>query len=128
MHVIGSFAELAERSGRRARATTTARTSTSSRFPCPRRGRAAAERDADARVPEVIDVWFDSGSMPFAQHHYPFENEDGASSARFPADFICEAQDQTRGWFYSLLAVATLLGERRRSTAGRRTGTSSASA
>ncbi|HEY2216401.1 MAG TPA: DUF5915 domain-containing protein, partial [Solirubrobacteraceae bacterium] len=62
------------------------------------------------RVPEVIDVWFDSGSMPFAQHHFPFENEE-RFEASFPADFICEAQDQTRGWFYSLLAVATLLGE-----------------
>jgi isoleucyl-tRNA synthetase len=61
------------------------------------------------RVPEVIDVWFDSGAMPFAQHHFPFEHED-ALERRFPADFICEAQDQTRGWFYSLLAVATLLG------------------
>jgi len=62
------------------------------------------------RVPEVIDVWFDSGAMPFAQHHYPFEHEDRFAE-RFPADFICEAQDQTRGWFYSLLAVATLLGQ-----------------
>ncbi len=61
------------------------------------------------RVPEVIDVWFDSGAMPFAQHHYPFENEDVFEQS-FPADFICEAQDQTRGWFYSLLAVSTLLG------------------
>jgi len=61
------------------------------------------------RVPEVIDVWFDSGAMPFAQHHYPFENVELAE-AGYPADFICEAQDQTRGWFYSLLAVATLLG------------------
>ncbi len=59
------------------------------------------------RVPEVIDVWFDSGAMPFAQHHFPFENEE-RFQAGFPADFICEAQDQTRGWFYSLLAVATL--------------------
>jgi isoleucyl-tRNA synthetase len=59
-------------------------------------------------VPEVIDVWFDSGSMPFAQHHFPFENEE-TFRERFPADFICEAQDQTRGWFYSLLAIATLL-------------------
>jgi isoleucyl-tRNA synthetase len=60
------------------------------------------------RVPEVIDVWFDSGAMPFAQHHFPFENRE-VFQERFPADFICEAQDQTRGWFYSLLAVATLL-------------------
>ena len=61
-----------------------------------------------ARVPEVIDAWFDSGSMPFAQFHYPFENEE-LFEQRFPADFICEALDQTRGWFYSLLAISTLL-------------------
>ena len=61
------------------------------------------------RVAEVIDVWFDSGAMPFAQHHFPYENE-AVFRERFPADFVCEAQDQTRGWFYSLLAVATLLG------------------
>lgn len=60
------------------------------------------------RVPEVIDAWFDSGSMPFAQLHYPFENQD-AFARLFPADFICEAIDQTRGWFYSLLAISTLL-------------------
>jgi isoleucyl-tRNA synthetase len=63
------------------------------------------------RVPETIDAWFDSGSMPFAQFHYPFEGEE-AFLARFPADFICEAIDQTRGWFYSLLAVATLAFDR----------------
>ena len=60
------------------------------------------------RVPEVIDCWFDSGAMPFAQHHYPFENKE-LFEAQFPADFISEAVDQTRGWFYSLLAVSTLL-------------------
>ncbi|MBQ6420415.1 MAG: isoleucine--tRNA ligase [Clostridia bacterium] len=60
------------------------------------------------RVPEVIDCWFDSGAMPFAQHHYPFENRDLFES-QFPADFISEAVDQTRGWFYSLLAISTLL-------------------
>lgn len=60
------------------------------------------------RVPEVIDCWFDSGSMPFAQHHYPFENKE-LFEAQFPADFISEAVDQTRGWFYSLLAISTLL-------------------
>ncbi len=60
------------------------------------------------RVPEVIDCWFDSGSMPFAQHHYPFENKD-LFEAQFPADFISEAVDQTRGWFYSLMAISTLL-------------------
>ena len=60
------------------------------------------------RVPEVIDCWFDSGAMPFAQHHYPSENKD-LFEAQFPADFISEAVDQTRGWFYSLLAESTLL-------------------
>jgi isoleucyl-tRNA synthetase len=71
-------------------------------FPCP-------ECDQTMkRVPEVIDVWFDSGAMPFAQHHSPFEHEQEFRET-FPADFICEAQDQTRGWFYSLLAISTLL-------------------
>ena len=60
------------------------------------------------RVPEVIDCWFDSGSMPFAQHHYPFENKE-LFEQQFPAKFISEAVDQTRGWFYSLLAISTLL-------------------
>ncbi len=60
------------------------------------------------RVPEVIDCWFDSGSMPFAQHHYPFENQE-LFHEQFPAQFISEAVDQTRGWFYSLLAISTLL-------------------
>ena len=60
------------------------------------------------RVPEVIDCWFDSGAMPFAQHHYPFENAD-LFEQQFPADFISEGVDQTRGWFYSLLAISTLI-------------------
>ena len=60
------------------------------------------------RVPEVIDCWFDSGSMPLAQHHYPFENQE-LFEKQFPADFISEAVDQTRGWFYSLLAISTLI-------------------
>ena len=60
------------------------------------------------RVPEVIDCWFDSGSMPFAQHHYPFENQE-LFKAQFPASFISEAVDQTRGWFYSLHAISTLI-------------------
>ena len=60
------------------------------------------------RVPEVIDCWFDSGAMPFAQHHYPFENKE-VFEQQFPAQFISEAVDQTRGWFYSLLAISTLL-------------------
>jgi isoleucyl-tRNA synthetase len=61
------------------------------------------------RVPEVIDAWFDSGAMPVAQSHYPFDNETLLEDGRFPADFICEAIDQTRGWFYSLHAISTLL-------------------
>jgi len=64
------------------------------------------------RVPEVIDCWFDSGAMPVAQHHYPFENGSLLEDGRFPADYICEALDQTRGWFYSLHAISTLLFER----------------
>ena len=60
------------------------------------------------RVSEVIDCWFDSGAMPFAQHHYPFENED-LFKEQFPASFISEAVDQTRGWFYSRHAISTLL-------------------
>ena len=109
VHVIGSFAELEERSG----------TTLSDHhrpfvdevsFPCPHAGDGDASECGEPmrRVPEVIDVWFDSGAMPFAQHHFPFENQQ-VFEAAFPADFICEAQDQTRGWFYSLLAVATLL-------------------
>src|SRR5436190_10153912 len=71
-------------------------------FPCPDCG------DEMRRVPEVIDAWYDSGSMPFAQWHAPFENQD-VFEQRYPADYICEAIDQTRGWFYSLLAISTLL-------------------
>jgi isoleucyl-tRNA synthetase len=63
------------------------------------------------RVPEVIDCWYDSGSMPFAQHHYPFENKKEFDE-NFPAQFICEAVDQTRGWFYTLIAISTLIFER----------------
>jgi len=64
------------------------------------------------RVPEVIDCWFDSGAMPIAQWHYPFENDTLREDGRFPADYICEAVDQTRGWFYSLHAISTLLFNR----------------
>jgi isoleucyl-tRNA synthetase len=113
-HVIGSFAELAKRSGvtlddhHRPYVDDIG-------FPCPAPADGAPDADADTcgapttRVPEVIDVWFDSGAMPFAQHHFPFEHRE-LFAGTFPADFICEAQDQTRGWFYSLLAVATLTG------------------
>jgi isoleucyl-tRNA synthetase len=104
IHVIGSYAELADRSGRELEDHHRPYVDEIS-FPCPHEG-----CDQEMwRVPEVIDVWFDSGSMPFAQHHFPFGHEDRFAE-RFPADFICEAQDQTRGWFYSLLAVSTLLG------------------
>ncbi len=72
------------------------------RFSCPDCGRSMQ------RVPELIDVWFDSGSMPVAQWHYPFENEE-IFQQQYPADYICEAVDQTRGWFYSLHAISTLL-------------------
>ena len=71
-------------------------------FPCPKCG------GEMHRVPEVIDCWFDSGAMPFAQWHYPFENKEIFES-HFPADFISEAVDQTRGWFYSLMAISTLI-------------------
>jgi isoleucyl-tRNA synthetase len=100
VQVVSSFAELTERSGTQLddhhRPFVDELT-----FACPQ-----CEQPM-RRVPEVIDVWFDSGAMPFAQHHYPFENE-REFETHFPADFICEAQDQTRGWFYSLLAVSTL--------------------
>ena len=74
-------------------------------LPCPADG-CSGEM---ARIPEVMDAWFDSGAMPFAQWHYPFENESIQEDGRFPADYICEAVDQTRGWFYSLHALSTLL-------------------
>jgi isoleucyl-tRNA synthetase len=107
MHVVGSFAELSERSGTELDDHHRPYVDEIS-FPCPHLdGDGSACGVAMTRVPEVIDVWFDSGAMPFAQHHFPFEHEE-VFEASFPADFICEAQDQTRGWFYSLLAVATL--------------------
>lgn len=62
-----------------------------------------------SRIPEVMDCWFDSGSMPFAQQHYPFENKENFDEELFPADFICEGIDQTRGWFYSLMAISTFI-------------------
>ncbi len=62
-----------------------------------------------SRIEEVMDCWFDSGAMPFAQHHYPFENKEKFDEELFPADFICEGIDQTRGWFYSLLAISTFI-------------------
>jgi isoleucyl-tRNA synthetase len=110
LHVVGSFADLQARSG-----TTLADHHRpyvdEVELACPHSEDGAEEPCGQSmtRVPEVIDVWFDSGAMPFAQHHFPFAGAERLDE-RFPADFICEAQDQTRGWFYSLLAVATLLG------------------
>ena len=101
---IGSFADLSERAGRDLGPDFDPHRPyvDDITFPCPECGQEAK------RVTSVIDTWFDSGSMPFGQWHYPFENED-VFETRFPADFISEAIDQTRGWFYSLLAVATLV-------------------
>ncbi len=100
-HVVGSFDELEELSGVRLEDPHRPYVDAVG-FPCPQCNLRME------RVPEVIDVWFDSGSMPFAQEHAPFEHEE-RFEARFPADYICEALDQTRGWFYSLLAISTLL-------------------
>ena len=101
---IGSRAELAERSGNPEDAKVELHRPyiDAVTFTCPDCGKTMH------RVPEVIDCWFDSGSMPFAQHHYPFENKD-LFEQQFPAQFISEAVDQTRGWFYSLMAESTLL-------------------
>ncbi len=99
--VVGSFAELEERSGVRLEDPHRPYVDEVG-FPCPECARPAT------RVPEVIDVWFDSGAMPFAQYHAPFEHE-GHAARRHPADFVCEALDQTRGWFYSLHAISVLL-------------------
>ena len=101
---IGSRAELAERSGNPEDAKVELHRPyiDAVTFTCPDCGKTMK------RVPEVIDCWFDSGAMPFAQHHYPFENKD-LFEKQFPAQFISEAVDQTRGWFYSLMAESTLL-------------------
>ena len=101
---IGSRAELAERSGNPEDAKVELHRPyiDAVTFKCPDCGKEMH------RVPEVIDCWFDSGAMPFAQHHYPFENKD-VFEKQFPAKFISEAVDQTRGWFYSLMAESTLL-------------------
>ena len=104
MDCIGSRAELAEKSGNPEAAKVELHRPYIDEvtIPCPKCGKTMK------RVPEVIDCWFDSGAMPFAQHHYPFENKELFES-QFPAQFISEAVDQTRGWFYSLLAESTLL-------------------
>ncbi len=102
-HAIGSIAELKEMSDNCPEDIELHRPYIDAvTIKCPRCGKPMR------RVPEVIDCWFDSGAMPFAQHHYPFENED-MFKTQFPADFISEAVDQTRGWFYSLMAISTLI-------------------
>jgi isoleucyl-tRNA synthetase len=100
---VGSVAELAEKTGKDLTGLDLHRPHVDEvTFPCTKCG------ETMKRVPELIDVWFDSGSMPVAQWHYPFENEEEFKN-QFPADYICEAVDQTRGWFYSLHAISTLL-------------------
>ena len=102
---IGSFAELAERAGGLPEDFDPHRPFIDEvTWRCPETG------SVMRRTPEVIDVWFDSGAMPWAQWHYPFENR-REHRRHFPADFICEAVDQTRGWFYSLHAISTMLGQ-----------------
>jgi isoleucyl-tRNA synthetase len=104
---IGSVAELSERSGRDLTDLDLHRPAVDDvLIDCPK-----CEQPGARRVEAVLDAWFDSGAMPAAQFHYPFEHED-LFARRFPADFICEAIDQTRGWFYSLLAVNTLAFDR----------------
>ncbi len=103
--VVGSYAELAALSGRALGADFDPHKPFIDDYTWPAPSGAGTMR----RVPEVIDTWFDSGSMPFAQWHYPFENRD-VVAREYPADFIAEGVDQTRGWFYSLLAIATGLG------------------
>ncbi|MDO5541527.1 MAG: isoleucine--tRNA ligase [Eubacteriales bacterium] len=106
-HSIGSRQELFEMSGNEAAKTVELHRPYIDEITvtCPKCGKPMH------RVPEVIDCWFDSGAMPFAQHHYPFENKE-LFEQQFPAQFISEAVDQTRGWFYSLLAESTLLFNR----------------
>ncbi|MBY0492559.1 MAG: isoleucine--tRNA ligase [Gemmatimonadaceae bacterium] len=106
MEVIGSYAELAAKVGRALPDDFDPHKPHIDAYTWP----APSGTGTMRRVPEVIDTWFDSGSMSFAQWHYPFENQDKVA-AQFPADFICEGVDQTRGWFYSLIAVATTLGD-----------------
>ncbi|HEX4935633.1 MAG TPA: isoleucine--tRNA ligase, partial [Gemmatimonadaceae bacterium] len=106
IEAIGSFAELAERCGTTLPADFDPHKPFIDAYTWP----AKSGKGTMRRVPEVIDAWFDSGSMPFAQWHYPFENRE-RTAQQFPADFIAEGLDQTRGWFYSLLAIATGLGD-----------------
>jgi isoleucyl-tRNA synthetase len=106
IEVIGSYADLAARIGRPLPDDFDPHKPHIDQYTWPAKSGTGTMR----RVPEVIDTWFDSGSMPFAQWHYPFENRE-VVAAQYPADFICEGVDQTRGWFYSLLAIATTLGD-----------------
>ena len=106
IEVIGGYAQLAERVGRPLPDDFDPHKPFIDAYTWPAKSGTGTMR----RVPEVIDTWFDSGSMPFAQWHYPFANAD-VLAEHFPADYICEGVDQTRGWFYSLLAVATALGD-----------------
>ena len=117
---IGSFADLSARSGERLTAEFDPHKPNVDRYTwrCASAGCGGTMR----RAPEVIDTWFDSGSMSFAQWHYPFENRDKIAD-QFPADFIAEGVDQTRGWFYSLLAIATGLGDALPNNAGPSGGT-----
>ncbi|PWH17457.1 MAG: isoleucine--tRNA ligase [Anaerolineae bacterium] len=104
-HCIGSVAELSQLAGRDLSELDLHRPYVDHvHFPCQKCG------GKMTRVPELIDVWFDSGSMPYAQWHYPFENQH-IFKQQYPADYICEAVDQTRGWFYSLHAIGTLLND-----------------
>ena len=106
VEVVGSYAELARKVGRALPADFDPHKPFIDQYTWP----APSGRGTMRRVPEVIDAWFDSGSMPFAQWHYPFEHRDGLPR-HYPADFIAEGLDQTRGWFYSLLAIAAGLGD-----------------
>jgi isoleucyl-tRNA synthetase len=112
---LGSFADLSARSGQHLASDFDPHKPNVDRYTwrCASAGCGGTMR----RAPEVIDTWFDSGSMPFAQWHYPFENRDKIAE-QFPADFIAEGVDQTRGWFYSLLAIATGLGDALPNNAG----------
>ncbi len=112
---LGSFADLSDRSGERLTPEFDPHKPNVDRYTwrCSSAGCGGTMR----RAPEVIDTWFDSGSMSFAQWHYPFENRDKIAD-QFPADFIAEGVDQTRGWFYSLLAIATGLGDALPNNAG----------
>ncbi len=106
VEVIGSYADLAQRIGRPLPDDFDPHKPHIDQYTWP----SPSGKGTMRRVPEVIDTWFDSGSMPFAQWHYPFENPE-IVQAQYPADYICEGVDQTRGWFYSLLAIATTLGD-----------------